>query len=147
MFFQTHRTKFYHQTLSINLIDLLSEKLYTALNDQTLSTFYLERVIEVVKKFETFKLYVSALMKEKHQIFGNDFNKDSKIKRILPSNDNESKESFKHPSYKPTYSKKDDDSNWRTLKPDLEPNTSVFSRGQKTQYNGLESKSYYNFYK
>lgn len=91
-----------------------------------------------MKMLESYKLYVSSLMKNKEHIFGNkvtDNAKGGKARTVSYSNDRERKESWTHNNYKQVVNpvKNKDESNWRTLKPDSTPNTTIFMRNNPSQ--------------
>uniref|UniRef100_A0A2S2PXU8 Uncharacterized protein n=1 Tax=Sipha flava TaxID=143950 RepID=A0A2S2PXU8_9HEMI len=146
---QTHRLKFYPKHKSMNLIDLLSERLDAALKDSKLPADHKKRVVEVLQIFEPFKMFVSNLMQDKSHLFGNNFKKDSSSKSNRQFNQNSrEKESWKQKSHTQnnTYVKINEKQNWRTLKPDSNPNPHVFSNQQKDiKNNGVKIKSRFDF--
>ncbi|XP_060877932.1 uncharacterized protein LOC132950465 [Metopolophium dirhodum] len=135
---QTHRTKFSNYTIEVNLLNVISEKLSVALRNTTLSTDDQKRVTEVMKMLESYNLYVSSLMKNKEHIFGNkvtDNTTAGKARTVSYSNDRGRKESWTHNNYKQVVNpvKNKDEGNWRTLKPDSTPKTTIFMRNNSTQ--------------
>lgn len=133
----------------MNLINLLSERLDAALKDSTLSADHKKRVIEVSQLLEQYKIFVNNLMQDKKHIFGNDFKKDSYGKSYKQYNNNtEEKESWTQKTnrqYK-TNTKVKEEQNWRTLKPDSNPNPNIFSNQQKDGKNsGMKIKSRFDF--
>jgi len=118
------------------LLDVLSEKLSVALNtNTTLSTDDQKRVTEVMKILESYKLHVSSLMKNKEHIFGNRITGNTKVKTVSYNNDRGRKESWNHNNYKQVgyHVQNKEEGNWRTLKPDSTPKTTVFMRNNPTQ--------------
>lgn len=106
----------------------------------------MKKVKELVSKLEAYKTYGSTLMKDKNNIFGNDFKKNSQVKNVEPLTNNDRRvRHFSNGSYKQdiTHVKDKDESNWRTLKPDDKPSANVFSRGhQKTYDFNMNSNSH-----
>lgn len=141
--------KFYPQHKSVNLIDLLSERLDAALEDSTLPADDKKRVIEVLQIFEPYKIFVSNLMQDKSHLFGNNFKKDSYSKSNRQFNQNsKEKESWKQKTntQNNTSVKIKEKQNWRTLKPDSAPNPHIFSSQQKDgKNNGTKIKSRFDF--
>ncbi|XP_026813262.1 uncharacterized protein LOC113553894 [Rhopalosiphum maidis] len=134
----THRTKFSNYNQEVNLLDVLSEKLSLALKNTTLSTDDKIKITEVMNILEPYKLYVSNLMKNKQHIFGDKFTNGSKVKTVQYSNETGRKDSWTHNShnnYKLTVNsvKNKEEGNWRTLKPDSTPKTTIFMRNNQTQ--------------
>jgi hypothetical protein len=133
----------------MNLIDLLSERLDAALKDSKLPADHKKRVVEVLQIFEPYKMFVSNLMQDKSHLFGNNFKKDSSSKSNRQFNQNSrEKESWKQKSHTQnnTYVKINEKQNWRTLKPDSNPNPHVFSNQQKDiKNNGVKIKSRFDF--
>jgi len=119
--------------MPVNLLDVLSDKLSLALKNKTLSTDDQKRVVEVVKILESYTLYASNLMKNKEHIFGNKVTEDSKAGNV-PYNENGRKESWTYNNYKQdaNFVKNKEEGNWRTLKPDSIPKTTVFMRNNQT---------------
>ncbi|KAE9544722.1 hypothetical protein AGLY_000264 [Aphis glycines] len=128
----THRTKFSNYTKDVKLIDVLSEELSLALSSTKLSTDDKKKVTEVIKILEPYKLYVSNLMKNNEHIFRNNVINESKVKTTQYNNETERKESWTHNNYKQAVKNKEE-GNWRTLKPDSTPKTTVFMRSNQTQ--------------
>lgn len=86
-----------------------------------------------MEMLESYKLYVSNLMKKKEHIFGNKVinnTKGGKARTASYSDDRERKESWTHNNYKQVVNpvKNKDEDNWRTLKPDSTPKTTIFMR-------------------
>lgn len=127
-----------------NLIYLLSSKLNAALYDPTLSAEHMHRVKEVFNILEPYKQFVSNLMQEKKHIFGNVTRNNSYVKNNKPHYDNESKAPWV--SKNPKQENPKTEENWRTLKPDQNPNPNIFSRGFQKQVSdsGMEIKSRLN---
>jgi hypothetical protein len=120
------------------LLDVLSEKLSLALKNTTLSTDDQKKITEVMNILEPYKLYVSNLMKNKEHIFGDKFTNDSKVKTVQYGNETERKDSWtrnSHNNYKQAVNsvKNKEEGNWRTLKPDSTPKTTIFMRNNQTQ--------------
>jgi len=117
------------------LLDVLTEKLSIASRNTTLSTDDQKRVTEVMKMLESYKLYVSSLMKNKEHIFGNKVKDNTKTRSVSYSTDKGCKESWTHNNYKQVVNpvKNKDEGNWRTLKPDSTPKTTIFMRNNPTQ--------------
>lgn len=146
-----HKMKFSNSSKPFNLIDVLSDKLNTALKDSTLPADHMKRVIKVLQILEPYKQYVSCLMKEKEYIFRNSFEKNIYAKNKQFNDKNiDSKESWCYKNRKPnTAIIKNKEENWRTLKPDSSSNPNIFSRGYNKQIsnNGLEIRSRLNSHK
>lgn len=117
------------------MLDVLSEKLPIALRNTTLSTDDQIRVAELIKMLESYKLYVSNLMKNKEHIFGNKITDNTKTRTVSYSNDRVRKESWIDNNSKQVLNpvKNKDEGNWRTLKPDSTPKTTIFMRNNSTQ--------------
>lgn len=117
------------------MLDVLSEELSLALSSTKLSADDQNKVIEVIKILEPYKLYVSNLMKNNGHIFRNNVIYESKVKTTLYNNETEHKESWTHNNYKQAVNsvKNKEEGNWRTLKPDTTPKTTVFMRSNQTQ--------------
>lgn len=117
------------------MLDVLSEKLLIALRNTTLSTDDQIRVAELIKMLESYKLYVSNLMKNKEHIFGNKITDNTKTRTVSYSNDRVRKESWIDNNSKQVLNpvKNKDEGNWRTLKPDSTPKTTIFMRNNSTQ--------------
>jgi len=117
------------------LLDVLSEKLSIALKNTTLSTDEQNKIVEVMKILESYKLYVSSLMKNKEHIFGNKVTDNTKAKTVTYNIDKERKESWTHKNYKQNVNsvQNKEECNWRTLKPDSTPKTTIFMRNNPTQ--------------
>lgn len=88
-----------------------------------------------MKILESFKLHVSSLMKNKEHIFGNKVTDNTKVKTVSYNNDRGHKESWTHNNYKQVVNpvQNTDEGNWRTLKPDSTPKTTIFMRNNPTQ--------------
>lgn len=99
--------QFYGKSKTINLIDVLTEKLDRVPNDQRLST----EMKEVLNVLESFKLYISNLLRPKESDF------ESKFSNNEPKN-----LQLKDKKQDARYEKNIDERNWRTLKPDSNPN-------------------------
>lgn len=131
-----------------NMLDIISSKLNSAVKDQTLPTDYVHRVADILNTLESYKSYVSNLMKQEPEIFGNNFRKNSTSKYDKPSNSNDQKELWmKNTKQSINIVKNKDEGNWRTLKPDPNTSSNVFSRGfQKSNYsnNNMEGQSWFN---
>lgn len=142
--------KFHSNHKVLNILDLLSEKLNSAVNNQTLPTDYVKRVTDILKKLESFKSYVSNLMKQEPNIFGNNFKKNFTTKYDKPFNNNNDKKELWLKNAKQNMrivKNKDEDNNWRTLKPDPNANSHIFSRGSQkpiSYNNNTESQSWFN---
>jgi len=117
------------------MLDVLSEKLSIALKNTTLSTDDHKKIIEVMKILESYKLYVSSLMKNKEHIFGNKVTDNTKARTVSYNIDRKRKESWTNNNYKqiinPVQNK--EEGNWRTLKPDSTPKTTIFMRNNPNQ--------------
>lgn len=122
--------------MAVNLLDVMSEKLSSALKDPTLSTDDQKQVTKVVKILESYKLSVSSLMKNKGYIFEN----NSKVKTLPMNTNNGRKESWARKNYKQDMNsvQNKEESNWRTLKPDSTPKKSIFMRNNT--YNQTQIK-------
>ncbi|KAF0762900.1 Uncharacterized protein FWK35_00020951 [Aphis craccivora] len=131
----THRTKFSNYTKEVKLLDVLSEELSLALSSTKLSTDDQKKVTEVITILEPYKLYVSNLMKNNGHIFRNNIINESKVKTTRYNNETERKESWTHNNYKQAVNsvKNKEEGNWRTLKPDSSPKTTIFMRNNQTQ--------------
>lgn len=130
---QAHRVKYSRHNKPINLIDVIAEKLDIALNDPTIPTDRMKRVREVKQMLESYKVVLSTIIKNKENIV--------RKKEFNAKNDgsyNNNKESWTYKNEKNT-----EEGNWRTLKPDPNPNTLVFSRGfhKQVSNNGMEIKT------
>lgn len=144
-----HSMKFSNSNKPFNIIDVLSDKLNTALKDSTLPADHMKRVIEVSQMLEPYKQYVLYLMKKKEYIFRSSFQKNVYANNKQCNDRNiDSKESwnYKNPKQNTTVLKSKEEGNWRTLKPDSNPNPNIFSRGYHKQIsnNGLEIRSRLN---
>lgn len=117
------------------MLDILSEELSLALKSTKLSTDDQKKVTEAIKILEPYKLYVSNLMKNTGHIFGNNVVNESKVKTTRFNNETERKESWTHNNYKQAVNsvKNKEEGNWRTLKPDSTPKTTIFMRSNQTQ--------------
>lgn len=115
--------------MCVNLIDLLTETLDTASKDLTLPSNIKKKVIEVQGILETFKRFVKNLMKEKEQVFGRGYRKNygNNNNDDKPSFGNKHNEQWARNNHQKNDRKKED--NWRTLKPDTDPKSNVFSHG------------------
>lgn len=138
--------------MAVNLIDCLTNRLNSALNDSILSTDHKKRITEIKQLLEPYTQYVLNLMKDKEHIFGSNFKKNSKTNNnTCLKNNYEQKESWsqKHRNHDMTNVKNKDEGNWRTLKPDPNPKQHVFSRGYQKQIsdNGMEIRTRFNFKK
>ncbi|VVC25425.1 Tetratricopeptide-like helical domain [Cinara cedri] len=149
----THSVKFSdHYYKNINLLDLLSEELKKALNDTTLTSINQKRVIEVQNKLEMFNKHVGQLMKEKEHIFGSGFRKVTKKNNTIINKHHTNlrnekwarNNNQKDITHVKNYIKKED--NWRTLKPDTDPKSNIFSRvvNKQISKNEMEVKPHIN---
>lgn len=89
-----------------------------------------------MKILESYKLYVSSVMKNKEHIFGNKVTDNTKTKTVSYNTDRERKESWTHNNnYKQVvnHEQNKEEGNWRTLKPDSTPKTTIFMRNNSTQ--------------
>lgn len=132
--------------MAVNLIDCLTNRLNSALNDLTLSTDHKKRIMEVKQLLEPYTQYVLNLMKDKEHIFGSNFKKISKTNNDpFFKNNNEQKDTWIKKG-NIISEKNKDEGNWRTLKPDPNPKQHVFSRGYQKQIsdNGMEIRSRFN---
>lgn len=88
-------------------------------------------------------------MQDKKHLFGNNFKKDSCTKNNTQfSNKSEEKESWTQKPHKQDNAcvKVREVQNWRTLKPDSNPNPNIFSNHQKDgKNNGMKIKSRFDF--
>lgn len=144
-----HKMKFSNSSEPFNLIDILSNKLNTALKDSTLPADHMKRVVKVLQILGPYKEYVSCLMKEKEYIFKNGFEKNiyAKNKQFNDKNiDIKELWNYKNRKQNTTVIKSKEEGSWRTLKPDSNPNPNIFSRGYHKQIsnNGLEIRSRLN---
>lgn len=140
--------KFQPQNSMFNMLDMLSDKLNSAVKDQTLPTDCIEKVPNILNTLESYKSYVSNLMRQEPEIFGNNFRKNSTTKYDKPSTNYDQKELWiKNTKQNISIVKNKDEGNWRTLKPDPNSSSNVFSRGfQKPIYynNNNEDRSWLN---
>lgn len=122
-------------------MDLLSETLDTASNDPALSSNVKKKIAEVQGILETFKRFVKNLMKEREQVFGKGSRKDYRNNNNSNNDDKppfggRRNEQWTRNNQKDTSNVKNDrkkEDNWRTLKPDTDPKSNVFSRGYNKQ--------------
>lgn len=136
--------KFQEKFKAFNLIDILSEKLNLAIDDETLSTSYKNIVTEVLQIVESFKTYSVSVMK-KHNV--HIFRKNSEIDVPFNNNDVQKEIWIKNNKGYITTVKNEDEGNWRMLKPDSNVNSNVFSRcfQKPTTNNSKEvQSSWYN---
>lgn len=134
----------------MNLLELLSEKLDAAMNDPTFSAEHKKRVIEVTQILEQFENFVSIFDKNTNYDTGNNYKMDYRNKINKPFSDSGHKDwrTFKHPKQDTDQRdvKKNDEGNWRTLKPDSNVAARIFTRYNKqTSSSGMEIKSRFNF--
>lgn len=132
--------------MMFNMLDVLSEKLNSAVKDQTLPTDYVKKIAYMLNTLESYKSYVSNLMRQEPDIFGNNFIKDSTAKFDKPFYNN-TDQWLKNTKKNISIVKNKDEGNWRTLKPDPHASSNVFSRGfQKAIYHNsnMESQSWFN---
>lgn len=110
-----------------------------------LSADHIYRIKEIKQMLESYQLYVSKLMKDKQHIFGNGVKNEFKGKY---NKNNERKEvwNYKNNKSNKPFIKNTDEGNWRTLKPDRNPNPYIFSRSNQKQVSSsdIEVKSHFD---